>query len=310
MSASARGGAIVFAYSGVGVRGLSAILANDLPVQLVVTHEDDPGENIWFDSVAALAALNRIPVITPDDPNDSEVVQRIKALAQDWFFSFYYRKLLGGALLSIPRFGAFNMHGSLLPAYRGRAPVNWAVLKGETQTGASLHRMVEKPDAGDLVDQQAVPILPNDTAGQVYEKVACAAEMVLMRALPRMLAGTAAPTPLDLAKGSYYGGRKPEDGRIDWSWPTRNVHNLVRAVAPPYPGAFFDHGSLRLMLLGSYYCGESATREGAGLYWQDGRLYADGGDGERLQVLDLRIDGERLDEASFTRRFGERLALL
>lgn len=309
MDASGKGGAVVFAYSGVGVRGLSAILANDLPVRLVVTHVDDPGENIWFDSVASLAELNHIPVITPDDPNKDEVVQQIRALAPDWIFSFYYRKLLGEALLSIPGRGAFNMHGSLLPAYRGRAPVNWAILKGETQTGASLHRMVTKPDAGALVDQQAVPILPNDTAGQVYDKVACAAEMVMMRALPAMLAGTAVEQPLDLAAGSYFGGRRPEDGRIDWSWTTLAVHNLVRAVAPPYPGAFFDHDGTRLTLFGSYYCSEPAAGKGAGLYWQDGRLYADGNDGKRLQVLDLRVDGEALDERGFVARFGDRLQL-
>ena len=108
------------------------------------------------------------------------------------------------------------MHGSLLPKYRGRAPVNWAVLHGERETGATLHYMTGKPDAGDIVAQQAVPILPDDTAREVFDKVTVAAEIVLDRALPALIAGTAPRRPNRLAQGSYFGGRQPEDGAIDW----------------------------------------------------------------------------------------------
>ncbi len=141
-----------------------------------------------------------------------------------------------------PAHGALNMHGSLLPRYRGRAPVNWAVIKGERETGATLHYMVTKPDAGDIVAQQAVPILPNDTAFDVFGKVTLAAEMVLDQVLPDLLAGTAPRIPQDLARGSYFGGRRPEDGRIDWDAGAAEIHNLVRGVAPPYPGAFCQVG--------------------------------------------------------------------
>jgi UDP-4-amino-4-deoxy-L-arabinose formyltransferase/UDP-glucuronic acid dehydrogenase (UDP-4-keto-hexauronic acid decarboxylating) len=141
------------------------------------------------------------------------------------------------------------MHGSLLPKYRGRAPVHWAILKGETETGASLHYMVEKPDAGALVDSQAVPILENDTALDVSLKVAAAAEQVLRRSLPKLLAGSAPARPLDLKQGAYFGKRTPEDGRIDWRCPARSVHDLVRAVAPPFPGAFTEVNGCRLAIL-------------------------------------------------------------
>lgn len=302
--------AVVFAYSGVGVRCLAALLASGVDVPLVVTHEDAAGENIWFDSVAALATLNDIPVVTPKDPNGPQLAADIAALAPDFIFSFYYRRLLGQALLDLPARGAFNMHGSLLPKYRGRAPVNWAILKGETETGASLHRMVGKPDAGALVDQQAVPILPNDTAGRVYDKVACAAEQVLRRSLPALMAGTAIETPLDLAAGSYYGGRRPEDGRIDWREPAQAIHNLVRAVAPPWPGAFFDMAVGRVFFMGSHYRGESASSKTPAIYWQDGALYADCADGRRFRVLSLQFDGKQLDEGPFRAIFGgERLEI-
>ena len=296
--------AVVFAYHNVGVRGLSVLLSLGVEVPLVVTHRDDPNENIWFSSVSALAACHGIPVITPDDPNTPEVLARVGDYAPDWLFSFYYRHMLKGELLAAPRSGAFNLHGSLLPKYRGRVPVNWAVLHGERQTGASLHRMVLKPDAGSLVDQEAVAILPNDTAHEVFQKVTCAAEALLLRAVPLMLTGRYEERPLDLAGGSYFGGRRPEDGRLDWGQSARQVHNLIRAVAPPYPGAFTDVGGTRLRLLGSYYRGEPARGLGPRLYWEDGRCHADCADGRRILLTRLAAGDRDLGETEFASLLG------
>ena len=257
-AAAAPGRAVVFAYHSVGVRCLSVLSSLGLDLALVVTHEDDPVENQWFDSVRDLARDAGIPCIAPKDPNVPEVIARVRAAAPDWIFSFYYRRLLGAELLAIPGRGAYNLHGSLLPRYRGRVPVNWVVLHGERETGMSLHRMVEKPDAGALVDREAVAILPNDTAHAIFHKLVCAGEVLLLRAVPRMLAGTQVETPLDLAAGSCFGRRRPEDGRIDWGRSAWEVHNLIRAVAPPYPGAFCEVAGRRMELLGSWYSGERA----------------------------------------------------
>jgi len=292
--------AVVFAYHDVGVRCLSALLAHGMDIGLVVTHQDDPNEAVWFDSVAALAELNALPVITPDDPNTPEVVERVRAVQPDFLFSFYYRYMLGAELLDSPTRGAYNMHGSLLPDYRGRVPVNWAVLHGESRTGASLHRMVAKPDAGDLVAQQAVPILPNDTAFTVFRKVTCAAECCLADVLPAVDAGRAEHRPLDLSTGSYFGRRRPEDGRIDWSHSAWRVHNLVRAVAPPYPGAFFEHHGSQVRVLGSYFRGEPARGHGPRLYVESGRIFADAADGQRLQILAMSVDGREVEAENFT----------
>src|SRR4029078_2750351 len=169
--------------------------------------------------------------------------------ARSFLSTFYSRRMLGPALLGVPSRGALNMHGSLLPRYRGRAPVNWAVLHGERETGATLHYMIEKADAGDIVAQQAVPILPDDTAQQVSDKVTVAAEICLDGVLPALLAGTARRYVNDIAHGSYYGGRTPDDGRIDWSKSAREIHNLVRAVAPPYPGPFTELSGMRARIL-------------------------------------------------------------
>jgi methionyl-tRNA formyltransferase len=296
--------AVVFAYHNVGFSGLAALLANEIDVKLLVTHQDDPGENIWFKRVAELAELNNIPVIFPKDPNTDEIVERISQEKPDWIFSFYYRYMLGQELLDIPARGALNLHGSLLPKYRGRTPINWAVLHGERECGASLHRMEIKPDAGALIDQQAVPILPNDTAFDVFQKVTGAAEIVLMRALPGLLAGQHQETPLELSAGSYFGGRKPEDGRVNWSAPAQQIHNLVRAVAPPYPGAFTDVAGHRLHILGSYFRDEEAADRNTRIYWSGLHCYADCADGKRLRITHLQIDQQDADLEVFTGCFG------
>ena len=296
--------AVVCAYHNVGVRGLSALLALGVEVPLVLTHEDSATEQIWFGSVRSLCAAQGIECLTPADPNVPDVIERVRACRPDWLFSFYYRQMLKGDLLAVPSRGAYNLHGSLLPKYRGRVPVNWAVLRGERETGASLHRMALKPDAGALVDQQAIAILPNDTAHDVFQKVTCAAEAVLLRAVPRMLAGTHVETPLDLAAGSYFGGRRPEDGRIDWSRGALEVHNLIRAVAPPYPGAYTIADCARLELLGSWYKGEPGHGSTPRLYWEEGRCHADCADGQRILITRLAADGVDLDRQAFLARFG------
>ncbi|MDP2793164.1 MAG: formyltransferase [Sulfurisoma sp.] len=303
--------AVVFAYHNVGVRCLKALLAGGVDVALVVTHTDNPNETLWFDSVAATAARHGIPAITPDDPNAPEIMAQIAAAAPDFIFSFYYRQMLKPALLDLAKHGAYNMHGSLLPKYRGRVPVNWAVLHGEAETGATLHRMVEKPDAGDIVARQAVPILPDDTAGEVFAKVTLAAEMALHGVLPALLAGTAPHVPQDLAKGSYFGGRKPEDGRIDWTQPAAAIHNLIRAVAPPYPGAFFEIEGHRLVVAGSLRQPASRPRGASPKLTIDGdRLLADCNDGGVLRLIDASVDGRPILDTQFGARLRHHSLLL
>jgi len=284
--------AVVFAYSEVGVRCVRELLAQGIEISILFTHEDDPGERQWFGSVRKLGEEHGLRVEMPDDPNTPYWVSEGRRAAPDFLFSFYYRYLLNTAWLEVPRCGALNMHGSLLPKYRGRAPVHWAIIQGESATGASLHYMLEKPDAGALVDQQAVAISENDTALEVSLKVADAAQVVLRRNLPRLVAGTAPATPLDLSLGSYFGRRSPEDGRIDWRQGARAVHNLVRAVAPPFPGAFTEVNGCRLMVLATRV-DDQPVRHAAGapcLYAADDAWYADCADGRRLKILELVLD--------------------
>ncbi|MFZ0552634.1 MAG: formyltransferase, partial [Steroidobacteraceae bacterium] len=209
--------AVVFAYHDVGVRCLKTLLSAQVEVPLVVTVRDDPKESRWFASVADTAQEYALPAVMPDDANDAELAERVAQLQPDFIFSFYYRSMLGAPLLRSARRGALNIHGSLLPKYRGRAPVNWAILNGERETGATLHYMVERADAGDIVDQLVVPILEDDDAREVFGKVTAAAEIVLARSLPGLTAGDAPRRPQLIEPGQYFGRRSPEDGRIDWS---------------------------------------------------------------------------------------------
>jgi UDP-4-amino-4-deoxy-L-arabinose formyltransferase/UDP-glucuronic acid dehydrogenase (UDP-4-keto-hexauronic acid decarboxylating) len=239
--------AIVLAYSNIGCAGLEALLNNGIEVAAVFTHRDNPEENIWFDSVAELAARHNLPVFAPDDINHPMWVDRIKALAPDIIFSFYYRNMVRKEILDIPPQGCINLHGSLLPAYRGRAPLNWVLVHGETQTGVTLHYMTPRPDDGDIIAQEAFPIEDCDTAIDLQRKARTAAETLLNSVLPKIKDGTAQRTPQDNTKASYFGGRRPADGEIDWNAPAPSIRNLVRAVTRPYPGAFSHVGEKKII---------------------------------------------------------------
>ncbi len=233
---------VVLAYHNVGVAGIRALLDHGFEISAVFTHRDNPNETIWFDSVAEFASSQGIEVFAPESVNHPVWINRIKAMAPDFIFSFYYRDMLSAELLALPKKGALNLHGSLLPKYRGRVPLNWAIINGEKETGVTLHYMCEKADAGDIVDAQAFPIENADTAKTVFDKAVAAARVVLDRSLPALVAGTAKRTPQNHGAATKFAGRKPADGEIDWSKSADEVRNLIRAVTRPYPGAFSYSG--------------------------------------------------------------------
>lgn len=283
---------IVFAYSDLGHACLKSLLDRKENVVCVYTHEDKPGETLWFPSVAKLAHANSIPVRTVENLLADTELNYLKSTAPDLMFSFYYRNMIPASVLSIPRLGAYNMHGSFLPRYRGRAPVNWAVLSGETQTGATLHVMVSKPDAGDIVDQESVNIGLDDTAADVQSRVTRAAVTVIARQIDNLKAGKAPRIPQDETKASYFGRRCAEDGEIDWKWPALRIHNLVRAVTHPFPGAFGD-------LYGEKTWVWKTRLNPSG----EVGLVVTCGDGERLEILVLqRQDEQEMSGEEFMKR--------
>ncbi len=240
--------AIVFAYHDIGCVGLKALVEAGYEVQAVFTHTDSPDENNFFASVARTGAELNLPVYAPEDVNHPLWVNRIRELQPEVIFSFYYRNMLSEELLSLAPKGGFNLHGSLLPRYRGRAPVNWALLNGETETGVTLHKMVKRPDAGDIVAQQAVSIAAQDTALTLHGKVRAAAESLLQRTLPVLKKGEITLTPQDESQASYFGRRTAADGEILWHKSATEINNLIRAVTEPYPGAFTYLGQRKMTI--------------------------------------------------------------
>jgi methionyl-tRNA formyltransferase len=288
--------AVVFAYHDVGVRCLKTLLSAGVAVPLVVTVADDPNETQWYASVAATAREYGLTVAMPEEAADPQLAGQLQTLAPDFVFSFYYRALLPAPLLACARAGALNIHGSLLPQYRGRAPVNWAILRGERETGATLHYMVERADAGDIVDQLAVPILEDDEAREVFAKVTVAAETILARSLPLLIAGCAPRRPQPIEPGQYFGRRRPEDGRIDWHWPARRIHDLVRAVAPPFPGAFAQVGEARWHIHRTRLVpGNAPPGRVPRLYGAHGRCLVACADGQLLRLLAVADEHGPLD---------------
>jgi methionyl-tRNA formyltransferase len=300
-----RASAVVFAYHNVGVACLQVLLDAGVDVALVVTHQDNPNENVWFGSVAKLAASHHIPVVTPDDPNTADFIAELAALKVDFLFSFYYRMMLKPAMLNVATRGAYNMHGSLLPKYRGRVPINWAIIKGETETGATLHEMVEKPDAGRIAGQARVSIGADDTAKDVFDRVTVAAADVLRTALPKLVDGTIQLQPQDLSQGSYFGGRKPEDGVINWHDSAQNIHNLVRAVAPPYPGATTKIQGENVLVTKTQLAPAHFEHRTPGvLNVANDMVIALCGDGRMLRIQGAIIDGMPHNEIMLAARFG------
>ncbi|MGU3525462.1 bifunctional UDP-4-amino-4-deoxy-L-arabinose formyltransferase/UDP-glucuronic acid oxidase ArnA [Enterobacteriaceae bacterium C23F] len=230
--------AVVFAYHDMGCTGIQALLDAGYEISAIFTHPDNAGENHFFGSVARLAAEQGITVYAPEDVNHPLWVDRIREMNPDMIFSFYYRNLLSDAIVSLARHGAFNLHGSLLPQYRGRAPLNWVLVNGEKETGVTLHRMVKRADAGNIVAQQSVAIDDADVALTLHRKLCTSAQTLLRDTLPLIAQGNISETVQDESRATYVGRRTPEDGRLNWEQPAEALHNLVRAVSDPWPGAY------------------------------------------------------------------------
>ncbi|OPB03756.1 bifunctional UDP-4-amino-4-deoxy-L-arabinose formyltransferase/UDP-glucuronic acid oxidase ArnA [Pseudomonas synxantha] len=240
--------AVVFAYHDIGCAGIEALLGAGYDIAAVFTHADDPKENNFYGSVAQLCARHGIPVHAPEDANHPLWVERIAKLNPEYIFSFYYRNLLSEPLLATARKGAFNLHGSLLPKYRGRAPANWVLVNGETETGVTLHRMVKRADAGAILAQQKVSIDRTDTGLSLHAKLRDAATALLRDALPQLALGKLTETAQDENQATYFGRRTAADGKLDWKKPAEQLVNLVRAVTQPYPGAFCAVGEHKLIV--------------------------------------------------------------
>jgi methionyl-tRNA formyltransferase len=292
--------AVVYAYHGFGVCGLESLVRQGVCIRQVVSHRDHPGERCWWRSVAERCRDLAIPCELDADLRDPATVARLTALRPDLILSCYYRSLIPMTLLAAP-LGAWNLHGSLLPRFRGRAPINWQLVHGEPRAGLTLHRMLQRADAGDILAQIAVDVHPDQDAFGLAQQLLAVCPAFLDTSLADLLAGRATPWPQDEAQATVFPGRRPEDGRIDWTLPARRIHNLVRAVAPPWPGAFTICRGERLIIRRSAVADEGVVHGEPGRVLTDGSIACghgrlvvlEAGRGDSDDVVDL-ICGEML----------------
>jgi methionyl-tRNA formyltransferase len=281
--------AAVFAYHEIGYVCLEEVLASGMEVACLFTHEDDPGEEIWFRRPVELAVARSIPVYDPETLRDGKWTELLRALAPDFIFSFYYRYMIPREVLDTASVAALNLHGSLLPKFRGRCPVNWVLIAGEKKSGVTLHVMEVKPDAGDIVAQREVEITLDDTAHSLFLKLASAARLLMRDILPQLLSGSF-PRVAQTGTSSYYGGRRPEDGLIDWSNNALAVYNLIRAVTHPYPGAFTYIGGKKLFIWKAEPLEIAHTAQSGAIISTNPLLVAT--DRGALRLISVQLDGE------------------
>ncbi len=283
---------MLFAYHEMGYACMEALLVMGAPIAAVFTHVDDPHEEIWWRSVADLAHRHNVPVHVPDGVDDAWR-ERIATMNPGVIYSFYYRYLIPESILGLAQRGAYNMHGSLLPKYRGRAPVNWMLVNGEREAGVTLHHMVARADAGDIVGQRAIAIYDDDTALTLYRKLVPLGVELIKEYHPQIAAGVAPRRPMNIAEGSYFGRRRPEDGRINWTWSARRIFNLVRAVTHPYPGAFATVDGRKLIVWHATIAAESGARGVPGTIIaerDDGSLEVASGEGS-ITIASAQFEG-------------------
>src|SRR5277367_4110964 len=276
---------------------MEALLKMGAPISALFTHRDDAHEEIWWRSCADLAAQHGVPVYF--DESSESAGPKIGALNPSIIYSFSYRYLIPERVLGLARLGAYNLHPSLLPAYRGRAPVNWVLVNGEREAGVTLHHMVARADAGDIVGQRAVAIDDSDNALTLYRKLVPLGVELIEELHPKIVAGAAPRRKMEISKGSYFGRRRPEDGRIDWRWPARRIFNLVRAVTHPYPGAFCFVSGRKLLVWEAKIGAENGTRGEPGRVIRetaDGSVEIAAGDGSVVVKL-AQFEGRAEDIA-------------
>lgn len=228
---------VVFAYSEPGYACLQALIKAKANILAVYTHQDDPDEEIWFHSVYELAKAHNLPVFRPAKI-DAEATKYIQKLNPDIIFSFYFRRLIPNEIILKPHLGAYNLHGALLPKYRGQTCINWAVVNGETKTGATLHLMTEQADEGAIVEQRSIDIKFTDTALDVFNNISKISAQMISDVLPQIEQGTVKLTPQDNSLATKFGRRRPKDGLLDFTKDAVSLYNLIRGVTHPFPGAF------------------------------------------------------------------------
>lgn len=223
------------------IPSLKILLKSNHKVIAVVTQPDKErgrGQKVTFTAVKQFAIENNIPVYQPEKlKGNDEFVKQMKELQPDLFVVVAFR-ILPKEIFEIPKYGSFNLHASLLPKYRGAAPIQWAIIKGETETGLTTFKLAEKVDTGNIYLQIKVPIYPEDNFGTLHDRLSELGADVVMKTISLIESGNYQLLPQDDSLASPAPKITKEICKIDWNKPAEEIHNLVRGLSP-YPAAFF-----------------------------------------------------------------------
>ena len=263
--------AVFFGYGELALAGLEAMANTGTKAVAVCVPSNREGPQV--EQIRAWAAQRGIPCLTqPRREACSQLVEQLRELRPDLILVWSYSMILPRTLLDVPRLGAVNLHGGLLPEYRGGHVMQWAIINGECESGMTLMYIDEGIDTGPVIAQALFPIEPDDDAPRVRDKLKRAGIDLIQTWLPAVAKGTAPRVSQDESRAKYYPLRTPEDGLIDWTQPSQRIINLIRALAAPWPGAF------------TYYHGRKIVVRRA-------RLNADDGTGISGQVLGMDTSG-------------------
>ncbi|MBP2199629.1 formyltransferase family protein [Pantoea cypripedii] len=298
--------AVIFAYHDMGCAGLEALENAGFEICAVFTHADAPGENHFHGSVARMAQARNIPLYMPEDVNQPQWLALLQTLAPDMLFSLSFRQILSRETLAIPRRGAFGVQASLLPAHRGRAHLNWVLIKGDAETGVTLFRLIARPDCGPILAQEKVRILPEDDAHSLHNKLVSTSGKMLAVWLPALCAGQLAEREQDESQASRFGRRKPEDGEINWHAAAPDIHNLVRGLASPWPGASGAANGQRFVVWQSHVSADKSPDQPGTVLSLDPLVIACG-EGQLEVVAGQAQEGVRMNGAELARKLGLRV---
>ncbi len=284
------------------VPSLERLIADGYEVVGVFTQPDKPknrGMKLAPSPVKACAQAHGLPVFQPVSfRKEPEALEVLNGLAPDLTVVAAYGQILPQPALDAAKLGSINVHSSLLPRYRGAAPINWAILNGEEETGVTIQKMALALDAGDVISQARTPIRPDETAEQLYDRLAVLGAQLLGETIPRLADGTAQFIPQDTALSSYAPRLGRELSPIDWNRPAREIHNQVRGLLP-WPGASADLGGTRFKIFAVEETGVDTGAEPGTILAADERgILVACGDGKALRVVELQAPGKRRMKAA------------
>jgi methionyl-tRNA formyltransferase len=268
----------------------------DIEIAAVITQPDRPsgrGKQISPSPMKKAAIAASVPVHQPEKIRSPEARALLQQLAPDCIVIIAYGQIIPAALLNIPKLGWINLHASLLPKYRGAAPIHWAIANGETQTGLTTMRIDAGMDTGDMLLQEEIDIAPEETAPELADSMAEAGAPLMLETLRGLATGKLIPRPQDNDRATYAPLLKKEDGRIDWNRPAQEIYNRMRGFAP-WPGAYTSFHGQTCHLWGEPFSLQTLTGGAPGtIFREDTQILIACGHATLLRLLSVKLEGRK-----------------